>query len=239
MLHPVCTDINKIFSHFRVIRIDLRHTVIESERVNLLLFRCLSIPVKRPFIDHKPVIILRLRSLRKDILPRCEVITAMIKYTVKHHADTALVRFFYQMDQRLFIAKTRIDLRIIGRVILMVRRRLIDRCQIQTIDSEILQIVQLTRNSRQVSAEALIIRHTSVIPPRHHIVRINGMISVTETIREDLIPDRIIYPCRGTWHITWIHPRKYKALTASALQMHLLVTDKTILKEEPALLRSL
>ena len=57
MFHPVCTDVYKIFSNFRVIGIDFRHSIIKGKCINLFFLCSLSIPVKRPFIYHKPVII--------------------------------------------------------------------------------------------------------------------------------------------------------------------------------------
>ena len=46
----------------------------------------------------------------------------------------------------------------------------------------------------------------------------------------------IVDPCRGTRYITGIHPRENKALTASALQMHLFAADKPVFKIKPAFL---
>ena len=57
IFYPVGADIDKVFSHRRIICIELWHIVKKSKRIKLTLFGRSMLKVKRPFIDHKPVVI--------------------------------------------------------------------------------------------------------------------------------------------------------------------------------------
>ena len=120
IFHPVGTNIYKIFAYFRIVCIDLWHGIKKGKCIILFLLCRLPVFIKRPFIDHKPVIIFRLRSLCKHILPRCEIISGMIEHTVKHYADAPLMRFLHKVFKGFLIAKTRINLRIIRGIIFVI-----------------------------------------------------------------------------------------------------------------------
>ena len=125
--------------------------------------------------------------------------------------------FLNQMLKGLFISETGINLRIVRCIIFVIGRRLVDGGQINSVDSQLLEIIQFLCNTSQISSKAFLIGNASMIAPRQHIFRIIGGIPIAEPVRKYLIPDRIIHPCRCLWHIAGIHPRKNKALPAPSL----------------------
>ena len=120
IFYPIGTDINKVFAHCWITRVQFWHVVKKRERIELLVFCGSMLKIQWPGIDHKPVIIFGLRSFCKYILPWFKIISTMVKHTIQHNTNAPLMRFLYQCTKSLFISKSRINLCIIRRVILVV-----------------------------------------------------------------------------------------------------------------------
>ena len=119
------------------------------------------------------------------------------------------------------ISKRRIYLCIICCIILMIRFGFHYRIQIDTCYSKILEVVKLTFDSFQISAEFLIIGNTSMISPRQNIFCIFLRSTVTKSVGKYLIPYGVVYPRRCNIYIRRIHPRHNEALQHPAVHMEL------------------
>ena len=97
-----------------------------------------------------------------------------------------------QLHQIGFIAKMRIDARIVYGVILVVGSGFKNRGQIQGVHSQFFQIGKLLGNTRQISAHKnLSVRRGA---PRRHILRRKLRISVAKALRKNLIEHRTVDP---------------------------------------------
>ncbi len=163
----------------------------------------------------------------------------MVEHAVYHDAHPTAVKFLDQGLEGGFIAEVRINLRVVLGVVFVHRGGLVDGRQVDAAHAQLLEIVELAGDARQVAAEKLAGFHRPVLSPGQHALGVQAVVAVAEAIRENLIPDGVLDPGRRLGHIGRVHPRHDKALTAAAWQMHLLGSDEAVLKVEPALLLSL
>src|SRR6266852_4135641 len=101
--------------------------------------------------------------------------------------------------QRLEISsgpEMRIDLQVVGGVVLMVRWRQKDRVQVQSGDAELLEGIQPPANAGQVSPKEALPGRTG--SPRSYRRGISLAIAVVKPVREDLIEDGILHPLGRT-----------------------------------------
>ena len=129
----------------------------------------------------------------------------------------------------------RINLRVIRGIILVRGGSFVDRRQIYARYPKIPDIVQLIDNALQIAAEKFLVAHSSLHPPGKRPFRVDGRVAVTEPLRENLIPDRVVDPCGCHRDIRRVHPGHDKALPASARQRHLRLGHKAVLKIKPPL----
>ena len=95
----------------------------------------------------KPVTIWRCSTILQHMVKLPEPATCMIEHTVKNQSDTAGVATIQQMPERGVTTKQRVNLIVVICMISMIAGRREDRTQIQSIDSQLGQIVELLRNT--------------------------------------------------------------------------------------------
>ena len=145
------------------------------------------------------------------------------------------MRLVHKTLHGLIIAKMRINFLIICGVIFVVGGGLIDRRRVNSGNAQLFQIIKFIRHALQVSAVKVIVPDIALIFPCLCILGIYGGVSIAEPLWENLVPDRLIDPLRHFVDINGIHPRHRKTLSAAPLDLHLFLTDKTVLKIIPAL----
>src|SRR5437763_3565865 len=136
---------------------------------------------------------------------------AMVGDDIQHQTHIALVDSLPQCYKRLFPAKVRVYLFIIGYVILMVTGRCKNRGEVEGRDPKVHKVIQPLLNALEITAEKLTAARFSmgsrafspgagnhrlsvtVILPCAHII---GGIAIVETIREDLVKDALLHPVR-------------------------------------------
>ena len=144
------------------------------------------------------------------------------------------MRFRDKTLHRPVISEGRVDLRIVLSVIFVVGLRLHDRVQIDSCDPKILQIWQFLADPLEISAVFLPVRDLSRLPGEYVRV-ILSRAAAAEPVRKDLIPDRIIDPCRRPVHIRRVHPWHDKVLQEPSFHVDLLLCQKSVLKIIPHL----
>ena len=141
--HPCFAYVQQVIDDGRIIGIQLRHRIdIRKNAVSSALSVCTGRSArggftfrfcngfKRPFLYDKPIEIRRGFSVADNILPQCKVPAAVVKDAIQHHFYTACMGFFHQRMQIICAAECRIDIQIIGCIILMHTRRNINRIKI-------------------------------------------------------------------------------------------------------------
>ena len=146
------------------------------------------------------------------------------------------VRLCHQTFHRLGVSELRINFCIIFCIVFMVGVCLHNRIQINSGNAKFFQIRKFLTDSFQVSAVTLFVFDFSLIFPRKNSLPVVSRRPVAETVRENLIPDRIIYPVRRPVHISRIHPWNRKALKHPAFHLHLLFCQKSVFKIIPDLI---
>ena len=123
----------------------------------------------------------------------------------------APVQLLAQAGQRLVAAEVRVDVLVIGHVILVVGLRAKDWRQVQRVDPQRLQVVQALDDAGQVAA----VKHQPAVPAFRRgrapgtgqravvlvfvfvCARVAGGFAVREAVREDLVEHRALQPGRG------------------------------------------
>ena len=136
-------------------------------------------------VDEEPAAIRRRFAVFDNVLKFVPPVAAVVEHAVEDDAHSACVDAVYQPPQIVLRAEGRVDLEIIGCVILVVRRRAEDGRQIQTRRAERLDVVELLRNARQIATHEIFPRRRRA--PSFRTRRGAGGISVLEPLREDLI----------------------------------------------------
>ena len=136
-------------------------------------------------VDEEPAAIRRRFAVSDNVLKFVPPVAAVVEHAVENDAHPARVDTIDQPPQIVLRAEGRVDLEIIGRVVLVVRRRAEDRRQIQTRRAERLNIVELLCNARQIAAHEILPRRRRA--PIFRARRGKGWVSVLEPLREDLI----------------------------------------------------
>ena len=138
-------------------------------------------------------------------------VAGMVGHDVQQVAHAARVQSLAQRNQRLVAAKMRVDVLVVGHVVLVVRLGGEDRVEIQRGDAQLLDIIQLLRNALQVAAvedqrEGGVVRRQRA--PGEGLralaavfvlvgLRIVRRIAVGETVGEDLVEDGFVQPAGG------------------------------------------
>src|SRR4029077_5445104 len=132
---------------------------------------------------EEPIAVFARLAFLEDVLEREPPVTRVVEDTIEKDADVAAVRVADERRQLVVRAQSRVDVLVIGRVVLVVRRRREDRGQIQAGDAEIGEPVEVLTDSRQVpAAEGLHRRPPAPRPLPRWIVH---LIAVREAVREN------------------------------------------------------
>ena len=110
----------------------------------------------RKLIDVEPVDVLRIFPVCKHVLPLRRRITDMIEDGIQHDFHAALVAFIHEFFESFSVAESRVDLQVIDRVVFVVGRSFKNRTEIDTIDTQVLQIIKLVDDPLQVAAEEVL-----------------------------------------------------------------------------------
>ena len=179
-LQPVPANGEEIVTRIRVRKVQLRHPFVMPDAVVILPLRVDGIAV-----DEEPAAIRRRFAVFHNVLKFVPPVAAVVEHAVEEDAHPARVDTVDQPPQIVLRAEDRVDLEIIGRVVLVVRRCAEDGRQIQTCRAERLDVVELLRNARQIAAHEILPRRCRA--PSFCARRGAGGISVLEPLREDLI----------------------------------------------------
>ena len=136
-------------------------------------------------VNKEPAAIRRRFAVFHNVLKFVPPVAAVVEHAVEDDAHPARVDTVDQPPQIVLRAEGRIDLEIIGCVVLVVRRCAEDGRQIQTRRAERLDVVELLRNARQIATHEIFPRRCRA--PSFCARRGAGGISVLEPLREDLI----------------------------------------------------
>ena len=136
-LHPFFADIYDIFANFRIIRIQLWHSICKGKRIELSL-TCIAFCVphgwlfKIKVIDHEPGSIFAFLPVFPDILPKFISPSTMIENAIQNNADSSFMSFLNKFLHSFAVAKGSVYHFVISCIIFVLRRRFIDRSQIKT-----------------------------------------------------------------------------------------------------------
>ena len=154
----------------------------------------------------------------------------MVEHAVEEDAHPARVDTVDQPPQIVLRAEGRVDLEIIGCVVLVVRRCAEDRRQIETRHAERLDVVELLRNARQITAHEILPRRCRT--PDLRARRGEGEVSVFEPLREDLIV-HLSAPPRGRGKaVRRVRPEEFEEIP-----VHVWLRVLQTVRAEPQLVR--
>ena len=181
-------------------------------------------------VDEEPAAIRRRFAVFDNVLKFVPPVAAVVEYAVEDDAHPARVDAIDQPPQIGLRAEGRVDLEIIGRVVLVVRRCAEDGRQIQTRRAERLDVVELLRNARQIAAHEILPRRCRT--PVFRTRRGEGGISVLEPLREDLIV-HLPTPPRGRGKaVRRVRPEEFEEIP-----IHVWLRVLQAVRAEPQLVR--
>ena len=168
-------------------------------------------------VDLAPVLIRTDRLILAIAVEIDGVVTDMVVHAIHDEMHAALLHLRGKLREIVKIAEERIDRAVVTRIVVMVRRRRVDRVQIDRRDAKLLQIVELLRDAGEIAAEEIVaiplvtVRRAGVRVRRQrrpgavlHRLRaacrrariVVRLVAVEETIREDLAADSFLRPIR-------------------------------------------
>ncbi|MNJ59863.1 hypothetical protein D3C77_555660 [compost metagenome] len=155
----------------------------------------------------KPVAVFRTFAMLHYILKRGEAFAAMIEHGIEHDPDSLGMTSFHEPLQQGVIAKMRINLLIIDRIVLMVGRGSEKRCEIYRINAKIGQIVKMVEHALKIPAEIVVDFRSSA--PRLGRLRVVGRIAIGEAFRHNLIKYSLLGPFGNFDYIDFMNVRKF------------------------------
>ena len=147
----------------------------------------------REFVDVEPFGKSGLFAVLLHVFPLHRKIAHMVENRVKHDVHPAFMGGINQFFERLLVAKCGVDSKIVDRIVLVIGRCGKNRAQVQSVYTQILQIVEVIKNSLQITAEKVRRRRIGT-PPRKSSVRIVSLVAICEPFRENLIPNGFFDP---------------------------------------------
>ena len=117
----------------------------------------------------------------------------MVEYSVQHYADAALMRLLYQLFQIGVCSEPLIHDMIIINIIFMVGIRLENRRQIEGIHAELLYVVQILCDSRNVSSRKAL-RGRLFSPLQIDVSVVLLLQPAAEAFHKDLVENRSPHP---------------------------------------------
>ena len=119
----------------------------------------------------------------------------MVEHCIHDDFHSTFMSFLHQFPQILCRSKWRIDLIIIDDIVLMTWIWFEDRCHIQNIDSQILNVIQMFNNSSEITMQIIHRRNWCFIP-----LFLIYLLRCCKTGRKNLIHDLICCPVRHLKH---------------------------------------
>ena len=229
---PVLADAAEIVDHLIVIGVQLGHPVREGEGIEPGVPGISSFFQIVPVLNHEPVGVSGFFLLFQHVQPGSEAAAAVVEHRVNHNADAVLMRLFHQSGKILIGSELGIDAGIVLRIIFVGGIRLHDGVQVNARNAQLLQVRKLLLNPLQISSETLLIGDRPRVPG-HDVRRVFLRRPVAEAVRENLIPYRFVHPVRRSVHIGRVHPRHDEALEHTPFHLHLLRSQKAVLKIVP------
>ena len=224
-LQPVPANGEEIVPRVRVCKVQLRHPFVMPDAVVIL-----PLCIDGIAMDKEPAAIRRRFAVFDNVLKFVPPVAAVVEHAVEDDAHSACVDTVDQPPQIVLRAEGRVDLEIIGRVVLVVRRRAEDGRQIQARHAERLNIVELLRNARQIAAHEILPRRRRA--PIFRTRRGEGGISVLEPLREDLIV-HLPAPPRGRGKaVRRVRPEEFEEIP-----VHVWLRILQAVRAEPQLVR--
>ena len=143
------------------------------------------------FVDVEPFGKSGIFAVLLHVLPLHRKIAHMVENCIKHDVHPAFMGGINQLFERLLVAKCRVDSKIVDRIVLVIGRCGENRAQVQSVYTQILQIVEVIKNSLQITAKK--VRRCRIgTPPRKSAIRIISLVAICEPFRENLIPNSFL-----------------------------------------------
>ena len=143
---------------------------------------------------EEPIAVFARLAFLEDVLEREPAVTRVVEDTIEKHADVAAVSVADERGELVVRAQSRVDVLVVGRVVLVVGGRREDRSQVQAGDSQIGEPVEVLTDSRQVPAEEGL--HRRRFAPWTLPCRIVHLIAVREAIGENEVEGPSSNPSR-------------------------------------------
>lgn len=190
LLEPVSDHSKQILSHLRVGKIELGHLSVAG-KTTVVRFRAFD---NRYRVDVKPFPVAGLFTPVRRVNEERVFDTAVVENSVQQDSHPPHMNLLDQFYESLVSAQSFVYFEVIAGIVFVVRRRIEDGSQVYTVDSELLQIIQLMDDSSQVSSvEAIPLgRGTPVKGFRRIVVRF----TVEERVGKYLINDGVACPFR-------------------------------------------
>ncbi|MNS97004.1 hypothetical protein D3C72_1313260 [compost metagenome] len=123
------------------------------------------------------------------------VVAGVVEHAVDDHLDAVLVKLADQALELGVGAEARIDLHVVGRVVLVVRAGLEERVEVDRVDAHRLQVGDLLAHAGEVTAHEVV--EVGLGVPGHGALGVVGLVAVGEALGEDLVEDRVFDPLGG------------------------------------------
>ena len=134
-----------------------------------------------------------------------EAATGMVEDPIDHDPHRSCMSFVQQLAKGGFPAEQRIHLHVVEGVVTVIGCRTEDRIQIEGVDTQLCQVVEPVDDAQKISA--LKTARGRRRPPRLEADgrRMLHPGTAAESIREDLIEDRMLHPvrCRNAHRHPW------------------------------------
>ena len=134
------------------------------------------------FDPEEPVAILARLAVLENVLEREPSVAGVVEDAVEKHANVPAMRVADQRREIIVGAEARVDALVVGRVVLVVRRRREHRREVQAADAEIGEPAEVLADARKVAAEERL--HRRRLAPRSLPGRVVHLVAIRETVRE-------------------------------------------------------
>jgi len=140
--------------------------------------------------------VLRFLPILHDVSKCKEVGPRVVEDAVDDHPDPVPVADTQELAEQLVRPELRVDRHVVGGVVLVVRRRLEDRIQIEGVDTEVPQIADVVDDPLDITAE--VVRRRRLRSPGHDTHRVVRPVAICKSFRKDLVEHRVLHPRRDS-----------------------------------------
>ena len=146
-------------------------------------------------VEDEPIDVRRRCAVLHDVVERPQSAAGVVEDAIQDQPHAALVYRVDQLAQRFVAAQQRIHPPVVVGVVPMIRGRGEDRVQADGVDPQVDQVVEMLGDPQQVAALEAVPRRRIV--PRLQVTGLVYARAPRESVREDLVDDRVSYPRRG------------------------------------------